>query len=322
MTELLPGAMQSIGDSRRGPWHRRIRQLWRAWTLFRTAPKFDVVITVGALDGLAFAALQRFRTARPVHVMYDCLWYGGNAVRRAWMRFCLRQVDRCVVWASVECDRYAEAYGLPKKKFSFVAHHHTLKRYNYEVSDEKYVFSGGNADRDFGLFFEAVRDLPVACVLATNRPQLLEGLNIPDNVRVVSVNAGEFRQLMAAARIVVMPMRATLLHAGGQQSILNAMFMAKPVVLTDPEGGSDYIENGKTGVLVPYGDAAALRQAIERLWNHCEEARIMGEQARAAAQRLSTDRCNNEIWQMAIGIANGRSAVCEASDCLPSPKYT
>src|SRR5205085_9846918 len=54
MTELLPEAMRSVGDSRRRTWVRRLRQLRRTWTLFRLAPTFDVVITMCSLDGLAF----------------------------------------------------------------------------------------------------------------------------------------------------------------------------------------------------------------------------------------------------------------------------
>src|SRR5437016_3930232 len=62
------------GRFNRSKWLRRALELKRAWTLFRMAPNFDAVITVGSLEGLAFAALQRLRRRRPVHVMYDCYW--------------------------------------------------------------------------------------------------------------------------------------------------------------------------------------------------------------------------------------------------------
>jgi glycosyltransferase involved in cell wall biosynthesis len=297
-------------------WIRRAQQLRCAWRLFERAPGFGAVVTLGSLEGMVFAALQRFRgTRRPVHVMYDCLWYGGNPLKRAWMRFCLKNVDRCVIWASVESQRYAEAYGVSEAKFAFVPHHHTLHRYTYELADNGYVFTGGNADRDYGLFFEAVRDLPVTCVLATNRPALLSGLAVPANVRIVSASPAEFRQLMARARIVVMPMRATLLHAGAQQSILNAMCMGKAVVLTDPEGGSDYIENGKTGVLIPYDDAAALSDAIRRLLDDPVEADAIGQRARAVAQGLTTEKCNRAIWELTLHLASERDL---AADCRPA----
>ena len=185
-------------------------------------------------------------------------------------------------------------------KFVFIPHHHSLLRYHFEIGDAGYIFTGGNADRDYKFFFEAVRDISVPCLLATNRPRLLADLQVPANVRLVSASHSEFRQLMARARIVVMPMRATLLHAGARQSILNAMYMGKPVVLTDPEGGADYIAQGKTGLLVPYGNVSALRAAISRLWQAPGEARAIGERAREAAAPLTTERCNSEIWKLAM----------------------
>jgi len=289
---------------------RRGRDIRRGWQLFRASRRFDLVVSTGDLSGGAFAALLRLRgRKRPVHVMYDCLWYGGGWLRRAWTRFCLRQVDRCIVWASVECERYAKAYGVPKEKFLFIPHHDTLHaRYPYELGDDGYVFTGGNADRDFAPFFIAVRGLNVPCVLATNRPPLLAGLDVPPNVKVVSVSPAEFRQLMAKARVVVMPMRATLLHAGAQQSILNAMKMGKPVILTDPEGGADYIESGKTGLLVPYGNVSALRSAIEYLYTHPAESRAMGQRARAEASLMTTERSNTAIWNHALELAKAQAA--------------
>lgn len=282
---------------------RRSRDCRRAWAVFRRAPHFDAVITDGATLGFLFACLQFLRgRRRPVHVMYDCYWYGGNWLRRAVMRFCLRQVDLCVVWTRVECVRYAQAYGVPPSKFAFVRHHHTLKRYRFEIAEGDYIFAGGNSDRDFGLLFDAIRDLPIPCVLATNFRNRLKNLQIPASVRVINASASEFRQLMAGARVVVVPMRANLLRTGGQQTFLNAMCMSKPTVLTDVEGGTDYIENGRTGLLVPYGDAGALRHAIEWLWSNPEEARSLGRRGCEVAVPLTTERCNLEIWSHAFDL--------------------
>jgi len=288
----------------------RSRQCRRAWAMFKTAPGFDAAVTDGALLGLTFACLQRLRgRQRTVHVMYDCYWYGGNWLRRAFMRLCLRQVDVCVVWTNVECERYARTYGLPIHKFAFVKHHHTLKRYEFAVADDGYIFTGGNSDRDYRLFLDAVREFPVPCVLATNLPQLLRGLLIPANVRVVSASPTEFRQLMARARVVVVSMQANLLRTGGQQTFLNAMHMQKPVILTDPEGGRDYIEHGKTGLLVRYPDVPALREAIRFLWESPEEAGAIAERGRNSALPLTTERCNVEIWNLALNLVGLRAKV-------------
>lgn len=288
----------------------RVRRVRRGWRLFRAAPRFEGVVTTGDLEGLSFAALQYLlRKKRPVHVMSDCLWYGKGRLHRTWIRFCLRGVDRCIVWASVECDRYARAYGVQRDKFAYVPHHHTMHHYKVEERDLGFIFTGGNADRDYGLFFDAIRDLNVPCILATNRPHLLAGLRVPLTVQIQNLSPAEFRQRMAEASIVVMPMRATLLHAGAQQSILNAMLMGKPVVLTDPEGGSDYIKNGKTGLLVPYGDVNALHNTIRFLLEHAEERREMGERARPAARPLTTERSNTLIWTHTLDLIAAKHQV-------------
>ncbi len=284
-------------------WARRSQSLRRAWALFRHSRGQQAVVSLGDLEGLALAALQRCCRRRPVvHIMYDCLWYGGGRLRCAGMRFCLGAVSACVVWASVECQRYARAYGVPEAKFVFVPHHHTLGHYSYTVADNGYLFTGGNADRDFAPLFEALRTLPYPCKLATNRPHLLAGLAPPPNVEVVSLTPAGFRECMARARLVVMPMRASLLHAGAQQSILNAMLMGKPVILTDPEGGRDYIntdERERTGFLVPYGQPQALAQALARVWEDPALARQVGARAHRAAAALSTETCNRRIWELA-----------------------
>lgn len=276
---------------------RRWREFWHAWSFFREAEVYPAIVTLGDLTGLMVAFLNRIFRRQAIHVMYDCLWYGGSAIKRAWMRYCILGVDICVVWASVECERYAKAYGVPQSRFRFVPHHHTTKRYQFEVEDGGYLFTGGNWSRDYELFLHAVRDLEFPCILATNRPELLQDLEIPKNVRVINATPEEFRQLIARSRFVVLPMRADLLHSGGQQTFLNAMMMGKPVVLTDPEGGRDYIVDRETGVLVPYGDVEALREAIVCLAKDPEMVRAMGERARQSAMPLDTVICNIRIWE-------------------------
>jgi glycosyltransferase involved in cell wall biosynthesis len=222
------------------------------------------------------------------------------------MRFCIKNVDTCVVWASIECERYAEAYGLPRNKFLFVPHHHTTKNYDYEVSDEGYLFTGGNSSRDYRLFVDAVRDIQFPCVLAATRQELLRGLDIPKHVRVIGATPQQFRQLLASCRFVVLPMQANLLRTGGQQTFLNAMLMGKPVILTDPEGGRDYIVDGETGILVPSGNVEALHKAIARLAQNPKLVRELGERAQRAAVPLTTESCNVAIWNHVVQLIRDR----------------
>ena len=81
---------------------RRSPERCRPWATFRFSPKFDGVCSLGVPEGLALAALQHLRgPKRPIHFTYDCRWYGGNLLKKSWMRFCLKTVDYCVVWTVV-----------------------------------------------------------------------------------------------------------------------------------------------------------------------------------------------------------------------------
>jgi glycosyltransferase involved in cell wall biosynthesis len=52
------------------------------------------------------------------------------------------------------------------------------------------------------------------------------------------------------------------------------------VVVTRSRGVLDYVVDGETGILVDPGDVAAMREAIQGLLAHPEEARRLGQNAR------------------------------------------
>jgi len=68
-------------------------------------------------------------------------------------------------------------------------------------------------------------------------------------------------------------------------TILEAMAAGKPVVATDVGGNPESVVHGKTGFIVPVGDAGALHEAVTRLVNDPLLARSMGEQGHAHVVR-------------------------------------
>jgi glycosyltransferase involved in cell wall biosynthesis len=70
---------------------------------------------------------------------------------------------------------------------------------------------------------------------------------------------------------------------------LEAAAAGKPAIASDVGGLSDIVADGETGLLVPPGDADALKAALRRL---CDDAALrerMGEAARARAELFSPD---------------------------------
>lgn len=72
--------------------------------------------------------------------------------------------------------------------------------------------------------------------------------------------------------------------------VLEAMAAGRPVVISENVGAKDLVRHKREGLIVPAGDAAALRDALEWLHDHPRERRRMGAAARRQALRYPWTR--------------------------------
>jgi len=79
------------------------------------------------------------------------------------------------------------------------------------------------------------------------------------------------------------------------QVTMEAMAMAKPLVASATGGLTDLVRDGESGLLVPPGDAAALRDAVQRLIDEPALGARMGEAGRARAGRYMASTVVTEI---------------------------
>jgi glycosyltransferase involved in cell wall biosynthesis len=267
--------------------------------------RYAGVVTDGGASGQLFAWLQALIPwGRKPHVMIDCNWYRSGGRIADWLkglrlRLAARSVERFAVWASHEVADYAEAFGIPVEKLEYVPFHTTLSGYAWTERDDGYLFAGGNYDRDYSMLVEAVRGLDVPVWIATTREENLAGVAVPPNVRVQGTTAAGFRDATAGARLTVVPMKAGLLHSGGQQTALNGMALGKPTIAVGARWARDLIDDGDDGLIVDYGDVAGLRRAVEWVLTHPPESRTMGEHGRAKAARFTTERTMRTIYEIA-----------------------
>ena len=76
------------------------------------------------------------------------------------------------------------------------------------------------------------------------------------------------------------------LSEGINTSVLEALALGRPVVATDAGGTRDVIQNGVTGILVPPASVNPLAEAMLKLANDQEAAKIMGQKGK---QKVSDD---------------------------------
>jgi glycosyltransferase involved in cell wall biosynthesis len=151
------------------------------------------------------------------------------------------------------------------------------------------LFLGG-ASRRKGVHYllEAWRNLnaPEAELLvAGNRTDGVEGIRgIVGNCRVLGrVSDSEFLELLQQADMLVHPSLAE----GGCNVVYEALACGLPVIVSS--NGSSAVRHNREGIVVPPGDAEALRVAIERLCHEPELRIQMGAAGRLRAEALSWD---------------------------------
>ncbi len=96
----------------------------------------------------------------------------------------------------------------------------------------------------------------------------------------------DIASLWARAHIAALPSR----REGLPKSLLEAAACGRPMIATDVPGCREIVRPGETGLLVPFGDAHALAEAIETLANAPELRAHYG----AAARRLAVEEFSAE----------------------------
>lgn len=252
----------------------------------RAAPGVDAIFSDGEHIGIPLGvALEAFGPSRPHLVL------GHHLTTRSkpWMLRGLRHmgITRMLVHSRAQLKVAIEALGFTSSSAAFVPYYADARFWRPQVVlPQPLVVSAGREHRDYATLAEAVKDLPVRTVIAAGSlyspaahcrlPAVM-----PANVSVEMRTPSELRDLYASAEVVVVPLLPTDFQAG-VTTILEAMAMAKPVIVTATEGQRDIVTHGETGVLVPAHDPPALRSELERLLADPGERRRLGGNARDA----------------------------------------
>jgi glycosyltransferase involved in cell wall biosynthesis len=142
---------------------------------------------------------------------------------------------------------------------------------------------GQDRGRDYATLFDAVRGTDLVLHLVC-KPENVDGLDVPDNVRLRGVvPLTEYRDLLRRARVVAVP-TLDLAYPTGQSVALEAAATGACVAVTGTRAMRDYFEDGETGRLVDVADVEGWRELLLELREDGPQRDRLGIAARASAE--------------------------------------
>ena len=272
---------------------------------------FDVVFSDGEQVGVPLALAMMARGVKTPHLVL-----GHRLTTRHKRPFftalkCHRAMSRILVHSTHQLYGIQQTLGIPADKLALVPYFAdgTFWRPRH-ITTERLVVSAGREQRDYETLVRACAEPGIAVYIADGsvhspRASHREPSRWPANVQAGFASYLELRDLYARAAVVAIPLVENDFQAG-VTTILEAMAMGKPVVVSATAGQSDVIEDGVTGLMVPPGDPSRLREAITFLMDNPSERRRLGRNARDAFEsRFTLDlyaaALLNEMQQIAAG---------------------
>lgn len=124
----------------------------------------------------------------------------------------------------------------------------------------------------------------------------------------------DVRPTLALAHVCVLPSYGE----GMPRSILEAMAMARPAIVTDVPGCRETVVQGRNGYLVPVRDAGALAEAMIRLIDEPGRLAEMGRQGRLLAEERFDVRAVNRMIVEAMGLRSASADEPPSGHVTPS----
>ncbi len=151
--------------------------------------------------------------------------------------------------------------------------------------------------KDHETFFRAIAGLPDVHVLVAGDgelrrtlEQLVAALGLGNRVRFLG-GVEDVSKVYAAADMTVLSSR----REGTPVALIESLASSRPVVATDVGGVRSVVDDGKTGSLVPPGDASAITRAIDEMFSDSRRRSKMGALGAQSMSRFSLEHLVAEV---------------------------
>ncbi len=244
--------------------------------------KADVIVSHGPYMAFYCSFLIWLFRIKVPHVVYSfnfAVLPTGMALKR--MAFFFQKIDCLVVSSTMERSLYAEYFNIPIENIDFIRWGVAEPKLDVKprVIDKPYVSTVGGNARDYKTFMAAMAELPEVQAVAVMRPHNLNGLDVPANVKVLTnIPLDEALSIIKHSVCMVLPLVGSEVPCG-HVTIVVAMYLGVPCLVTDSSGVSDYVRHEETGLLSEVASVVSMKESIKRLMMNNELSSKLSEGA-------------------------------------------
>jgi glycosyltransferase involved in cell wall biosynthesis len=283
----------------------------------------DAVVINGSESDLFKACLAKklFGRKRLMLVAVDVILTNPHAVKskiKTWViRWLLREVDRLVLYFK-DTKKLEAIYGIASDRIRHVPFkvNHFEEVIHYPTSDEGYFLACGRSNRDYETLVTAFEGLPyrLRILAQLGKVAIAHGTDycpkdLPDNIHLVSDDGSKNSWLdqISRATAVILPILPDRLSPSGLSACLVSMALGKCVIITDSPATRGLVEFGEA-VIVPPGDANAMRDAVHRVASDRQFRQSVAAKARHYAIGLKGEqRLARDVRRLVLELLMGRS---------------
>ncbi len=284
---------------------------WQYWQAMRAVASADLVFLFSTDIGLGMSAWPSQFVRRPKRI------YVGFTQDGAWsqktmdrLSNALQRCDAITVFSEDERQLYVRRYRLNPDRVHLIPIHTDESDQYRQYPDERpieqpYVLSLGSPNRRFTPIAQACNALNIPLVIITrpwHRSDSLDELARLGAAIITDADKHTSLTYLKHARFAAMCFETPDLP-GAFTTLIHAMFMRVPSVVTACLGMSDYVVDQENGLVVPHGDQDALTAAIHRVWTEPDLHANLAELAfRRANRNYSLQAAAGQFHDLAMNL--------------------
>ena len=249
--------------------------------------RYDAIVCTGDSAGLPFLFYKYLGIIRKPVILLSSALAGAlrtnlnSPVIRLYKKI-IPAVTIMTVYAQIEKEFFIEKMGIPPEKFVYIPYGTDWNFFSKQTNTLKTIISAVGVDslRDYGTFFEAVKNLNEKIIVACH-PDNVKGLTIPKNVTCeFLVSHRRVRDIFRQSKIVVVPCKERL-RGAGHMVVLEAASAGRPLIVSKIEGmiSAFAFKDKKHLLYVQPESPSALTRAIHSILRQQNEAEKMGKRA-------------------------------------------